>query len=110
MSQFVSTAAKRKSLLLVTFCALLFVQPAATPVLAEAGLEFWNKNCKKIYSKFKTMPKHKAFAVSNTALDATGQSCGASWGANSKAAAEAQAKRSCKHPQVAGSCRVTRSE
>lgn len=110
MSHFVSTAAMKKSLLLVTFCALLIVQPAATPALAEAGLEFWNTNCKKLYSRFKTMPKHRAFAVSNTALDASGQSCGASWGAASKAAAEAQAKRYCKNPNVAGSCRITKSE
>ena len=110
MSHFVSTAAMKKSLLLVTFCALLTVQPAATPALAEAGLDFWNKNCKKFFAKFKTMPKHKAFAVSNTALDASGQSCGASWGAASKAAAEAQAMRFCKNPNFAGACRITKSE
>ena len=110
MSRIVLIAAMKKSLLLVAFCALFLCQTTTTPVLAEAGIEFWNKNCKKFYSKFKTMPKHKAFAVSNTSLDASGQSCGASWAAASKAAAEAMAMRSCKHPKVAGSCRITRSE
>ena len=105
-----STAALGKNFLAVIFCTLLMVPLATTQVEAQAGLDFRNRNCLKLYARYKTMPKHKAFAVSNTALDPSAQSCGTMWAAASKAAAEAGAMRVCRNPHVAGSCRISVSE
>jgi hypothetical protein len=110
MSSFISIIALWKKLQAMTPCVLLLTPCIATQVQAQAGLDLRNRNCLKLYDRFKTSPKHKAFAVSNTALDSSAQSCGTMWSAASKAAAEAGAMRACKNPHVGGSCRISLSE
>ena len=77
------------------------------------GLEFWNKDCQKAYKKWKTSASHKAFAVSNSSAGGEiGQSCGYSWSAPSKSAAENSAVKSCEGEKRyrSGKCYVTKSE
>ncbi|MGB9142208.1 MAG: hypothetical protein WCB71_08420 [Aestuariivirga sp.] len=77
------------------------------------GLEFWNKDCQKAYKKWKTLASHKAFAVSNSSAGGEiGQSCGYSWSAPSKSAAENSAVKSCESEKRyrSGKCYVMKSE
>ena len=99
-----------KRLGLAIFCLLLGADFAFTPAWAEAGIQTWNSGCRNIYKQYKQKPKHKAFAVSNISVDNSAQSCGSSWAASSKSAAEAGALRICRSSQVAGTCRITKSE
>jgi hypothetical protein len=91
---------------------LPLVELATAPASAQ-GLEPWNKPCLKYYKKWKTMAKHKAFAVSNSnAGGGIGQSCAYSYAHPTKAAAEAAAIKSCgteKHYR-SGRCYVMKSE
>ncbi len=75
---------------------------------AAPGVSSWNRNCIKFYKEWQKKPKHRAFAVSR----ATGQeSCGGTWGAPSKKAAEEGARKWCSKGSVDGAnCRVTASE
>ncbi len=84
----------------------------AVPTSAQ-GIEMWNKPCLKEYKKWKTLAKHKAFAVSNSnAGGGTGQSCGYSYDYPTKAGAEVGAKESCEKEKSfrSGRCYVTKSE
>ena len=64
-------------------------------------------DCKKVYAMWKTKPKHKAYAISNSY---GWQACGASWSEASVEAAEKSAKRLCKQSAEEGSCGIVKSE
>ncbi len=84
----------------------------AAPAHAQ-GVEFWNKDCLKAYKKWKTLANHKAFAVSNSnSGGGLGQSCGYSWSAPTKSAAEKAAVKSCEGEKRyrSGKCHVTKSQ
>jgi hypothetical protein len=69
----------------------------------------WNLECKKLLRQYQKKPKHKAFAVSDATSSSMTQSCGSTWSASSKAAAEAAAKHWCR--QGGGSrCVIKESE
>ena len=82
----------------------------AAPVMSGGGVEFWNKPCLKAYKDWQSKPGHKAFAVSNTALDNGGQTCGYSWGHPSKAAAEKAALKPCQRGKFSSTCWISASE
>ena len=96
--------------------AAALIWPVADLAVAPAqaqGIEFWNKPCLKAYKKWKTLGKHKAFALSNSnAGGGVGQTCGYSWSAPTKAAAEKAAIKSCEGEKIyrSGKCRVTKSQ
>ena len=96
--------------------AAALIWPVADLAVAPAqaqGIEFWNKGCLKAYKKWKTLGNHKAFALSNSnAGGGVGQTCGYSWSAPTKAAAEKAAIRSCEGEKIyrSGKCRVTKSQ
>ena len=97
--------------LLVTLGFSLF--ELAAPRAAAQGLEAWNKPCLKEYKKWKTLAKHKAFAVSNSNAGAgLGQACGYSYSYPTKAGAEAAAIKSCQTEKSyrSGRCYVMKSE
>lgn len=103
-----------KSFKLLLAAALIW--PVADLAVAPAqsqGIEFWNKPCLKAYKKWKTLGNHKAFALSNSnAGGGVGQTCGYSWSAPTKAAAEKAAIKSCEGEKIyrSGKCRVTKSQ
>jgi hypothetical protein len=77
-------------------------------VSAAPGVSPWNQNCIKFYKQWKKKAKHKAFAVSRSDYQ---ESCGGTWGAKSKKAAEDGARKWYKKGSVGGaSCRITDSE
>lgn len=91
------------------------MSPLAEVVTAPAsaqGLEFWNKSCLKLYKKWKTSAKHRAFAVSNSSAGGgLGQSCGYSYDYPTKASAEVAAIKSCEQQKYrSGRCYVVKSE
>jgi hypothetical protein len=97
--------------ILVIIVVFAFTAPFVVPSHAQ-GLETWNRNCWKSYKKWKTLANHKAFAVSNSSYGGhDSQTCGYSWGAPTKAAAEQSAIKFCEGPKYRpGKCRVTKSE
>lgn len=96
---------------LTLFAAGLGLMMATLPTaqaFAAPGVSPWNRDCIRIYSQWKKKPKHKAFAVIR--VDNT-ESCGATWGAPSRKAAEESARKWCKKVTFGGgTCRVTASE
>ena len=77
-------------------CAILTMATAATTSANAQSLETWNTACQKFLREYTQKPPHKAFAVSYlNSGSGGGQSCGAAWGASSKAQAEAQTIESC---------------
>lgn len=91
---------------------LLVLSPslALPPPAAAQGVEFWNKECRKLLKQYEGKARHKAFAASNMASrNNMSQACGIAWGAGSVKQAEDGAVKACKS-QHAGSCWVTRSE
>ena len=96
---------------LITLVVFTLTEPYLGTAHAQ-GIETWNRACMKAYKKWKTMAKHKAFAVSNSSYGGhDSQTCGYSWAAPSKAAAEQSAIKSCEGPKYRpGKCRVTKSE
>lgn len=96
--------------------AAAVILPSAESLVMPAqaqGLDSWNKPCLKAYKKWKTLARHKAFAVSNSnSGGALGQACGYSWSAPSKGAAEKSAVKSCEGEKRyrGGKCYVTKSE
>ena len=77
-------------------------------VYAAPGVSSWNRTCIRFYKEWQKKPKHKAFAVSK-ARDS--ESCGGTWGAPSKKAAEEGARKWCVKGAIDGAfCRVTASE
>lgn len=99
-------------IMLVAALILASVESLVTPAHAQ-GLEMWNTSCMKAYKKWKTLASHKAFAVSNSSAGGgTGQTCGYSWAAPTKAAAEQSAIKSCEGEKIyrSGKCYVTKSE
>lgn len=88
------------------------VEIATAPARSQ-GLEAWNKPCLKEYKKWKTLAKHKAFAVSNSNAGAgLGQSCAYSYSYPTKAGAEAVAIKACQTEKRyrSGRCYVMKSE
>jgi hypothetical protein len=97
-------------IMLIAAVVLPSMEPLATPAHAQ-GLEFWNKNCLKAYRQWKTLPRHKAFAVSNSKSGGgLGQSCGYTWSAPTKSAAEKGAVQSCEGGKRSSRCYVTKSK
>ncbi len=75
---------------------------------AAPGVQNWNRFCIKFYADWKMKPKHRAFAVSTAE---NWQSCGGSWGYETKEQARAAAHKWCKKYSEGGaSCRVTAVE
>jgi hypothetical protein len=90
--------------------ALAFILQFGIAGYASAqSLEFWNSNCRKLLHQYEGKPRHKAFAVSNTAHDGSSQACGYSWSERSKKAAEASAIATCRKT-ANGSCGIMKSE
>ena len=80
------------------------------PPAAAQGVEFWNKECRKLLKQYDGKPRHKAFAASNMGAGGRqGQACGIAWGAGSKKQAEEFAIKVCRS-QKSGNCWVTRSD
>jgi hypothetical protein len=103
---------KRSALSIQMVVAAALVLPMAMVIPAQPSrsqaLEMWNTNCRKLLKSYLGKPGHKAFAVSNTAHDISGQACGYDWSAPSKKTAEARAVKACN--SRAGGCVVIRSE
>ncbi len=77
---------------------------------AAQGVEFWNRECRKLLKQYEGKPRHKAFASSNMGSGGRhAQACGAAWSAGSKKQAEDAAVKVCRS-QKSGNCWVTRSE
>lgn len=94
---------------LILVLSVLASEGAHNTVSAQ-GVEFWNKQCRKLLKDYATKPRHKAFAVSNANSGAGGaQACGMTWSAASKKQAEKEALEVCRG-QRAGNCWVNRSE
>ena len=80
------------------------------PPAAAQGVEFWNKECRKLLKQYDGKPRHKAFASSNMGSGGRqAQACGVAWSAGSKKQAEDTAVKVCRS-QKSGNCWVTRSE
>ena len=98
-----------KSMLIAAVILLSF-----EPLAAQAqGVSAWNAPCLKAFRKWKTLARHKAFAVSNSNAGAgNGQACAYTWAAPSKSAAETGAVKACEREKSyrSGKCYVTRSE
>ncbi len=100
---------KSCKIMLVAAVILPSVELSLTPAQAQ-GLDMWNRNCLKAFKKWKTLGRHKAFAVSNSGSGGgNAQACGYTWSAPSKSAAEKGAITSCQGERV-GKCYVTKSE
>ena len=96
-----------QTILAASLAVMAAMLPAAE-AMAAPGVSSWNRNCIRIYNQWKKKPKHKAFAVIR--VDNT-ESCGSTWGAPSRKAAEASAQKWCKKATFGGgTCRVTASE
>ena len=82
---------------------------ATAPQVSHAqGLEIWNRNCMRLYNKWKRQPRHKAFAV---ATSARMQACGAAWKARSVKAAKQTALKACRSAAEDNApCRITKAE
>lgn len=97
----------------VLFASLLMAALALGlphPPAAAQGVEFWNKECRKLLKQYEGKPRHKAFASSNMGSGGRqAQACGAAWSAGSKQQAEDAAVKVCRS-QKSGNCWVTRSE
>ena len=107
-----SCLSKSHRFILVVALTFTSIETFGAPVHAQV-LDFWNTGCLKAYKKWKTLPTHKAFAVSNSnAGGGTGQACGYSWSAPSKSAAEKVAVNSCEREKSyrSGKCYLTKSE
>ena len=84
------------------------IEASRAPALSQ-GVQPWNKNCKKLFKKWESASKHKAFATTNPGANPDGQACGSSWGYPTKNRAESSAIATCKKEQ-GGNCWVIRSE
>ena len=79
-----------------------------------------NTPCKTLLQEYKKQPPPKAFALTHAMTNNPSQYCGAAWGAKTKEAAEAEAKRVCRTKTIGKSansavplppsCSVVRSE
>ena len=85
------TVVSRSKLLTISLTSAFLLFQLVTEASA---IPSWNKPCEKAYGDWKKKPGHKAFALTSVTLH--GQSCGYSWSAPSKEAAEREAIKECK--------------
>ena len=99
----------RRVVLAMTSFAILSTPLVFEPGTLQAGIASQNRPCWKAYREWKNKKRHKAFAV--TAVG-TGQTCGAVWGAGSKAIAEREAIKVCAKGKwgVGATCYIMESQ